>query len=60
MMDIKRLALILAFECFIIAVGLNNGTLHPVIGQQLSLEQAAQAHHDVLEQAHCGKVVLRV
>lgn len=41
-----------------IVAGLENGTLSPVIGKELPLEQVAQAHVAVLEPGAFGKVVL--
>jgi len=38
--------------------GLRNGTLRPVIGQELRLAQAARAHEAVMEAGHYGKIVL--
>jgi len=38
--------------------GLRNGTLHPVIAQELPLAQAARSHETVMEPGHHGKVVL--
>jgi NADPH2:quinone reductase len=38
--------------------GLRNGTLRPVVGQELPLAQAPRAHEAVLEPGHHGKVVL--
>ena len=38
--------------------GLRNGTLRPVIGQELPLAQAPRAHEAVMEAGHHGKVVL--
>jgi len=38
--------------------GLRNGTLRPVIAQELPLAQAARAHDAVLEPGHHGKIVL--
>jgi NADPH:quinone reductase len=38
--------------------GMRNGTLRPVIGQELPLGQAARAHEAVMEAGHHGKVVL--
>ncbi len=38
--------------------GLANGTLRPVIGQELPLAQAARAHEAVMEAGHYGKIVL--
>ncbi|MBI2205964.1 MAG: NADPH:quinone reductase [Candidatus Rokubacteria bacterium] len=38
--------------------GLRNGTLRPVIGQELPLGQAARSHEAVMEPGHHGKIVL--
>jgi NADPH2:quinone reductase len=38
--------------------GMRNGTLRPVVGQELPLRQAARAHEAVLEAGHYGKIVL--
>jgi NADPH:quinone reductase len=38
--------------------GLRNGTLRPVVGQELPLGQAPRAHVAVMEPGHHGKVVL--
>jgi NADPH2:quinone reductase len=38
--------------------GLRNGTLRPVIGQEIPLAQASRAHEAVMEVGHHGKVVL--
>ena len=38
--------------------GLANGTLRPVVGQELPLAQAARAHEAVLESGAHGKIVL--
>jgi NADPH2:quinone reductase len=38
--------------------GLGNGTLRPVIAQELPLAQASRAHEAVMEPGHSGKVVL--
>ncbi len=38
--------------------GLSNGTLRPVIGQELPLAQAPRAHEAVMEAGHHGKIVL--
>lgn len=38
--------------------GLRNGTLRPVIGQELPLAQAARAHEAVMAPGHHGKIVL--
>ena len=38
--------------------GLENGSLHPVVGREMPLEQAEQAHIAVLEPGAHGKIVL--
>jgi NADPH:quinone reductase len=38
--------------------GLGNGTLRPIVGQELPLAQAARSHEAVMEAGHYGKVVL--
>lgn len=38
--------------------GLENGTLRPIVGKELPLQDAAQAHHDVMASGAFGKVVL--
>jgi len=38
--------------------GLENGTLRPVIGKELPLSEAAQAHRAVMEPGALGKIVL--
>jgi NADPH2:quinone reductase len=38
--------------------GLRNGTLRPVIAQELPLAQAARGHEAVMEPGHHGKIVL--
>lgn len=44
-------------HAFLIA-GLENGTLRPVVGKELPLVEAAQAHHLVMETSTYGKIVL--
>ena len=41
-----------------LVAGLENGTLRPVIGKELSLAEAAQAHRAVVESGATGKIVL--
>jgi NADPH2:quinone reductase len=41
-----------------IQAGLTEGTLCPVVGRELPLEQAARAHHEIIESSHLGKIVL--
>lgn len=41
-----------------IGAGLENGTLRPVVGKELPLTQAVQAHRDVMEPGAFGKIVL--
>ena len=43
-----------------LAAGLENGTLNPVIGRELPLDQAPQAHMAVMEPGAFGKIVLLV
>jgi NADPH:quinone reductase-like Zn-dependent oxidoreductase len=38
--------------------GLRNGTLRPVIAQELPLKDAPRAHEAVMEAGHHGKIVL--
>jgi NADPH2:quinone reductase len=46
-----------SIHVFLVA-GLANSTLTPVIGKELPLAQAAQAHHLIMESSACGKIVL--
>ena len=41
-----------------IFAGLENGSLHPIVGKTLPLAEAAQAHGAVLEPGSYGKIVL--
>ena len=41
-----------------LVAGLENGTLRPVIGKELPLAEAAQAHRAVMESGAMGKIVL--
>jgi NADPH2:quinone reductase len=41
-----------------LVAGLDNGTMRPVVGKELPLAQAAQAHVDVLAPGAFGKIVL--
>lgn len=41
-----------------IVAGLENGSLRPVVGNELSLDKAAQAHRAILEPGAHGKIVL--
>jgi NADPH:quinone reductase len=43
-----------------IVAGLSNGSLNPVIGRELPLADAAQAHGAVMEAGAHGKIVLTV
>lgn len=43
-----------------VAAGLESRILRPVVGRELPLEEAAQAHHDVLEPGARGKLVLTI
>jgi len=40
------------------AAGLEDGTLRPVVSRELSLSEAASAHHEVMESSTLGKIVL--
>jgi NADPH2:quinone reductase len=42
----------------VLVEGLRNGTLRPVIAQELPLGQAARSHEAVMEPGHHGKIVL--
>jgi NADPH2:quinone reductase len=41
-----------------IVAGLENGSLRPVVGNELSLDKAAQAHRAIMEPGAHGKIVL--
>ncbi len=41
-----------------LGAGLANGTLTPVVGKEMPLAAAAQAHHDIMEKKAYGKIVL--
>ena len=41
-----------------IGAGLRAGTLRPVVGRELPLADAPRAHHEILESAAYGKIVL--
>ena len=41
-----------------LGAGLENGTLNPVIGRELPLARAAQAHGVVMETGAFGKIIL--
>jgi len=41
-----------------IAAGLENGSLRPIVGKEIPLKDAAQAHQDVLAPGSFGKIVL--
>lgn len=41
-----------------VAAGLENGTLRPIVGKELPLKDAPQAHQDVLAPGAFGKIVL--
>ena len=43
-----------------LVAGLENGTLRPVIGQELPLAEAPQAHRAVMEPGAFGKIVLTI
>jgi len=62
--DIRGVTLALATESQLarahaaIGAGLENGTLRPVVGRQLPLAQAPEAHRLVIEASALGKIVL--
>ena len=39
-------------------VGLENGTLRPIVGKELPIAEAARAHMEILEPGSAGKIVL--
>jgi NADPH2:quinone reductase len=41
-----------------LVAGLENGTLRPVIGEEFSLADAAQAHQAMMKSGAMGKIVL--
>jgi NADPH2:quinone reductase len=41
-----------------IVAGLTNQTLRPVVGREMALADAAQAHRDIMEPGSYGKIVL--
>lgn len=43
-----------------IETGLADGTLCPVVGRELPLGDAAKAHHEIMESAHYGNIVLLI
>jgi NADPH2:quinone reductase len=38
--------------------GLREGKLNPIIGKRFPLDQAPQAHHEIMESPHRGKIIL--
>jgi NADPH2:quinone reductase len=40
--------------------GLENGTLNPVIGREMTLADAAEAHEAVMQSGALGKIVLTI
>jgi NADPH2:quinone reductase len=41
-----------------LGAGFENGTLQPVVGREMALQDAARAHEAILEPGACGKIVL--
>lgn len=41
-----------------LTVGLENGTLRPIVGKEMPLKDAPAAHHAVMEARHYGKIIL--
>ena len=62
--DIRGMALFHASPREVAAIhaalgeGLRNGTLRPVVGQEIPLKDAPRAHEAVMEAGHHGKVVM--
>jgi len=62
--DIRGMSMLYATEAEVSAVhaalvaGLENGNLRPVIGQKMSLAEAARAHQTIMEPGAYGKIIL--
>jgi NADPH2:quinone reductase len=41
-----------------LGAGLEAGILRPVIGKEFPLSDASRAHHEIMESAACGKIIL--
>jgi NADPH2:quinone reductase len=41
-----------------LGAGLENGTLHPVIGKEMPLAEASRAHREIMEAGAYGKIIL--
>jgi NADPH2:quinone reductase len=41
-----------------LGAGLENGTLHPVIGKEMPLAEAPRAHREIMEPGAYGKIIL--
>jgi NADPH2:quinone reductase len=41
-----------------LAAGLENGTLRPIVGQEMPLADAPRAHHTIMQPGAYGKIVL--
>jgi NADPH:quinone reductase len=41
-----------------VAAGLDNGTLRPIVGKELPLQDAPRAHREVMSPGAYGKIVL--
>jgi len=46
-----------SIHCALVA-GLENGSLHPFVGKELPLSEAARAHHEIMETSALGKIIL--
>jgi NADPH2:quinone reductase len=61
---ILGMVLMNAAECDIFSIhaalgaGLENGSLNPVVGKEMPLNEAARAHHEIMESSAYGKIVL--
>jgi len=41
-----------------LGAGLENGTLHPIIGKEMPLAEAPRAHREIMEPGAYGKIIL--
>jgi NADPH2:quinone reductase len=61
---ILGMVLMNASECDIFSIhaalgaGLENGSLNPVVGKEMPMNEAARAHHEIMESSAYGKIVL--
>ena len=50
--------IVISFYHAAIGAGLENGTLQPIIGQEMPLADAPRAHRKIIEATAFGKIVL--